>query len=89
LGSDSFPHPGYLPWISTGPLEKAAVSANHLFRFVAGEIEEGLIGQYDRIVWLTWIGDQHRHAGSLNRNNGKFLSIDNSIEGPSSGCWFT
>jgi hypothetical protein len=51
--------------IGAGPLHEPAVAPHHLLGRVAGELEEGVVGEDDRVVRQVRVGDQHRHAGHL------------------------
>src|ERR1700722_56867 len=56
-----------------GTLKKPAISTDNLFGGISGEIEECLVGQHDRIVFLTRIGHDHRHTRSLDRGQASSL----------------
>ena len=53
--------------VGVGPLQETAVAAQDLLDGIAGQVDEGAVGEHDRIVFLARIGDQHRHAGHLDR----------------------
>ena len=56
-------------------LQEAAILADRLVRRIAGQLEERLIGEHDRIIGSPGIGHHHRHPGPLDRDRRKRVSI--------------
>ncbi|MDR7060553.1 hypothetical protein J2X38_002604 [Sphingopyxis sp. BE235] len=51
--------------IGLRPLQETAVPPENLGLFIAGQIEEGLVREDDRIIGNVRIGQDHRHPGHL------------------------
>jgi hypothetical protein len=56
-------------------LHEPAVPPDHLSRFEACEIEEGLVGEHDGPVGLQGVCNHHGHAGPLDRDQGEVLPV--------------
>ncbi len=60
---DGGPDAGDVGRVGRRPLKEAAIAPDQLLRRVAGEFQEGAVGEDDRIVGQVRIGDDHRHPG--------------------------
>ena len=55
--------------VGVAALKKAAVAADHLVGAVAGHLEEGIVGEHDRIVGKARVGHYHRRPRPLHRDH--------------------
>jgi hypothetical protein len=69
------------PGVSQRALQEAAVPPEHLRSAIAGELQEGLVGQHNRIVGLPGIGHHHRHPGALDGDESQLLAVDSRLGG--------
>jgi hypothetical protein len=60
-------------------LQESAVAADDLVVLVACEVEEGAVGEHDRVVGQARIGDDHRHARHLDGGKEDIAAVLNAV----------
>jgi hypothetical protein len=66
-------------------LQEAAVAAHRFLIRIAGEVEEGAVGEHDGIVGLARIGDDHRHARHLDGGEEDVAAVLQAVLGYEAG----
>ncbi|NKJ08290.1 hypothetical protein FHT29_005300 [Rhizobium sp. SG741] len=83
-GRDALSDPRYRCFVSLWTLQETAIAPDYLVISVARQPSESLVAEDDRIVGLVRIGDDHWHAGCLERGRKwilAYMSGDETVAG--------